>query len=506
VRRWRGVFGKPELSLVPDRESFGRGAQPQSGADVTIVRGVFPARGLTPVAAFCALRHRPGGAFLFESVAHDEERDRWTFLGCGGVPVVEWSFGDGAGDPYDALRRELVWRDGSDFADAPPFVSGLVGFLSYETAHLIEPRVPVGTSPEAFPDALFVRCAAIVAFDHRLDLVHVIVEAGTTPGGDPDAAYAGAVREIHAIVDEIRAAEADGEREARQAARPAFVAVEPERPAAEYERAVARAKEYIEAGDCQQVVISQRFSARLEIDPFAIYRELRLLNPSPYLFYFEYDGRALVGSSPEALARIRDRELVVRPIAGTRPRGRDLAEDDQLIEELLADPKENAEHVMLVDLARNDVGRVAEVGTVRVDLFRTVEKYSHVMHMVSQVRGRLSEGVGTIDALRAVFPAGTVTGAPKVRAMEIIAELEGRGRGPYAGCVGYLGDDGNMDMAIVIRTLLYASGSLAVQAGAGIVYNSDPVTEQAETVHKANALLVAVLRAQRRGARTRAAR
>ena len=256
----------------------------------------------------------------------------------------------------------------------------------------------------------------------------------------------------------------------------------------------------------KQVVISQRFSARLEIDPFAIYRELRLLNPSPYLFYFEYDGRALVGSSPEALARIRDRELVVRPIAGTRPRGRDLAEDDQLIEELLADPKENAEHVMLVDLARNDVGRVAEVGTVRVDLFRTVEKYSHVMHMVSQVRGRLSEGVGTIDALRAVFPAGTVTGAPKVRAMEIIAELEGRGRGPYAGCVGYLGDDGNMDMAIVIRTLLYASGSLAVQAGAGIVYNSDPVTEQAETVHKANALLVAVLRAQRRGARTRAAR
>ncbi len=454
------------------------------------------------MAAFSALRRRPGGAFLFESVAHDEDRDRWTFLGCGGVAVVDWSFGAASGDPYDEIRRELVGRDGADFEDAPPFVSGLVGFLSYETAHLIEPRVPVQRASDGFPDALFLRCAAIVAFDHLLEVVHVIVESAPRPSDEDDAAWAKAADEIRSIVDEIRSVEAQPGRVASPAPVAGSVSVEPERPPAEYERAVARAREYIKAGDCQQIVISQRFSAELAIDPFAIYQELRLVNPSPYLFYFEYAGRALVGSSPEALARIRDGELIVRPIAGTRPRGADEAEDERLLAELLADPKENAEHVMLVDLARNDVGRVAEVGSVRVDLYRTVEKYSHVMHMVSQVRGRLPARFDTVDALRAVFPAGTVTGAPKVRAMEIIAELEGRGRGPYAGCVGYLGDDGNMDMAIVIRTLLCAHGALTVQAGAGIVYNSDPATEQAETVHKATALLAAVLRAQDDGAGT----
>jgi anthranilate synthase component 1 len=412
------------------------------------------------------------------------------------LPVVEWSFGKDLGDPYNELRRELVARDGTSFEDVPPFVSGLVGFLSYETVHLIEPRVPVRSSPDGFPDVFFVRCAAIVAFDHRLDLIHVIVESKIEPSTDLDGAYDKATGEIESLVAEIRAAGTSRVARAASRSTPGPVRVEPERPAVEYERAVARAKEYIEAGDCQQVVISQRFRAELDIDPFAIYQELRLLNPSPYLFYFQYGGRALVGSSPEALARIRDRELFVRPIAGTRPRGTGPADDDRLVAELLADPKENAEHVMLVDLARNDVGRVAEIGTVRVDLFRAVEKYSHVMHMVSQVRGRLSPAFDTLGALRAVFPAGTVTGAPKVRAMEIIAELEEWGRGPYAGCVGYLSDDGNMDMAIVIRTLACSSGVLTVQAGAGVVYNSDPATEQAETVHKANALLEAVLRAQ----------
>jgi len=409
---------------------------------------------------------------------------------------VEWSFGGDPGDPYDELRRALIAREASSFEDAPPFVSGLVGFLSYETAHLIEPRVPVLSSPDGFPDALFVRCEVIVAFDHLLEVVHVITEATTEPPGDLDSSYARAARSIESVVAEIRSAFDPSTSEGRRASGQASVVVEPERPAAEYESAVARAKEYIAAGDCQQVVISQRFRAELAIDPFAIYQELRLLNPSPYLFYFEHDGRALVGSSPEALARIRDRELLVRPIAGTRPRGTRPADDEEMIAELLADPKEAAEHVMLVDLARNDVGRVAEIGTVGVDLFRAVEKYSHVMHIVSQVRGHLLPHVSTIDALRAVFPAGTVTGAPKVRAMEIIAELEERGRGPYAGCIGYLGDDGNMDMAIVIRTLLCSGGALTVQAGAGIVHNSEPVMEQAETVHKAKALLAAVFRAQ----------
>ncbi len=500
MRRWRGVFGQPELSLVPDREAFGREAQPRSVAHNIIVKKVISTGEITPVAAFSVLRQRPGGAFLFESLAHDVDRDRWTFLGCGGVPVVEWSFGKDPGDPYEELRRELVAREGTSSGDAPPFVSGLVGFLSYETAHLIEPRVPVNPAPYGFPDALFMRCAAVVAFDHRLEVVHVIVESNIGPFEDLDDAYAQALVEMESIVAAMRDSTIAPELEGPHGLGMDSVSVKPDHPASEYERAVTRAKEYIEAGDCQQVVISQCFRAELDIDPFAIYGELRLLNPSPYLFYLEYGGRALVGSSPEALARIRDRELVVRPIAGTRPRGTGPAEDDRLVADLLADPKENAEHVMLVDLARNDVGRVAEIGSVKVDLFRAVEKYSHVMHMVSQVRGRLSEDVDTIGALRAVFPAGTVTGAPKVRAMEIIAELEPRGRGPYAGCVGYLGDDGNMDMAIVIRTLLCSSGSLTVQAGAGVVYNSDPATEQAETVHKARALLVAVERAQRRAA------
>ena len=414
---------------------------------------------------------------------------------------MQWSFGKNHDDPYDELRRALAPRGASSFDDAPPFVSGLVGFLSYETAHLIEPRVPVMSSPDDFPDAFFVRCEAIVAFDHRFDLVHVIVESTTEASGDLEVSYARAARTIESIVVAIRSAPELRAAAGPRGGGPGAVVVRPERPPAEYERAVERAREYIMAGDCQQIVVSQRFRAELDIDPFAIYQELRDLNPSPYLFYFEHEGRALVGSSPEALARLRDRELIVRPIAGTRPRGTTSAEDESLLAELLADPKEGAEHVMLVDLARNDVGRVAECGSVRVDLFRAVEKYSHVMHIVSQVRGHLLPELDTIDALRAVFPAGTVTGAPKVRAMEIIAEIEGQGRGPYAGCIGYLGDDGNMDMAIVIRTLACASGALTVQAGAGIVYNSDPGTEQAETVHKATALLTAVSRAQSQTAR-----
>ncbi|MGD0218904.1 MAG: chorismate-binding protein [Acidimicrobiales bacterium] len=496
--RRRGVFGNSELSLVPDRDSFGRGAQTPGAAHTTVVRAVIPTGDITPVTAFSVLRRRPGAAFLFESVAHDEDRDRWTFLGCGGAPVVDWSFGRDLGDPYDEMRRELATREHVSDDGAPPFVSGLVGFLSYETAHLIEPRVPVLSSPEGFPDALFVRCAVIVAFDHRLEVVHVTVESRIEPSGDFDAAYAAAAGDIESVIHEIRAAATASGSAGPFATSSGPATVLPERPASEFESAVARAKAYIEAGDCQQIVVSQRFRTELAIDPLAIYEVLRQLNPSPYLFYFEHGELALVGSSPEALARIRDRQIVVRPIAGTRPRGTGPIEDERLVAELLADPKENAEHVMLVDLARNDVGRVAEIGTVRVDLFRTVEKYSHVMHLVSQVRGRLVESVDAIEALRAVFPAGTVTGAPKVRAMEIIAELEGRGRGPYAGCVGYIGDDGNMDMAIVIRTLVCNAGALTVQAGAGVVYNSDPVTEQAETVHKANALLAAVAAAQGR--------
>ena len=261
---------------------------------------------------------------------------------------------------------------------------------------------------------------------------------------------------------------------------------------------MARAKEYITAGDCQQIVLSQRFDAKTKLPPFEIYRALRRVNPSPYLFYVQDGDRALVGSSPETLIKLADGEVTLRPIAGTRKRGVDAAEDARLEAELRADPKENAEHVMLVDLGRNDVGRVSAVGSVAVTAFKTVERYSHVMHLVSEVRGKLAPGLDAVDVLRGGFPAGTVSGSPKVRAMEIIDELEPARRGPYAGAVGYFDRGGNMDMAIAIRTLMASAGRISVQSGAGIVYDSDPAAEYVETVNKARAVFTAVAQAEAR--------
>jgi anthranilate synthase component 1 len=260
---------------------------------------------------------------------------------------------------------------------------------------------------------------------------------------------------------------------------------------------VARAKELITAGDCQQIVLSQRFDAQSDLPPFDIYRALRRINPSPYLFYLQDGERALVGSSPETLVRVEQRQITLRPIAGTRKRGRSKEEDQALEAELLADPKENAEHAMLVDLGRNDVGRVAEVGSVRVDQLKGVERYSHVLHMVSQVSGMLAKDKGLVDVLRATFPAGTVSGAPKVRAMELIDELEPVRRGPYAGCLGYFDRLGNMELAITIRTLLKSRDRISVQAGAGVVFDSDPKAEYQETLNKAQALFAAVEHAAR---------
>jgi anthranilate synthase component 1 len=265
-----------------------------------------------------------------------------------------------------------------------------------------------------------------------------------------------------------------------------------------FERAVRRAKEYITAGDCQQIVISQRFDAETDLPPFEIYRALRRVNPSPYLFYVQDGERALVGSSPETLVKLEDGEVTLRPIAGTRRRGADPAEDARLEAELRADPKENAEHVMLVDLGRNDVGRVSRVGSVKLTALKAVERYSHVMHLVSEVRGRLAPGLGAVDVLRAGFPAGTVTGSPKVRAMEIIDELEPARRGPYAGAVGYFDRSGNMEMCIAIRTLMANGRRVSAQAGAGIVYDSRPAAEYQETVNKARALFAAVAQAEGR--------
>jgi anthranilate synthase component 1 len=265
-----------------------------------------------------------------------------------------------------------------------------------------------------------------------------------------------------------------------------------------FEAAVRKAKAYITAGDCQQIVVSQRFDAETDLSPFEIYRALRRVNPSPYLFFVKDGPRALVGSSPETLIKLEAGEVTLRPIAGTRRRGKDAAEDARLEAELRADPKENAEHVMLVDLGRNDVGRVSAVGSVRLSALRTVERYSHVMHLVSEVKGRLRDGLSAVDVLRAGFPAGTVSGSPKVRAMEIVDELEPARRGPYAGAVGYFDRGGDMEMCIAIRTLMANGRRVSAQAGAGIVYDSRPAAEYQETVNKARALFAAVAQAEAR--------
>jgi anthranilate synthase component I len=447
----------------------------------------------TPVSIFLKLADRKSGSFLFESVEAGTLSSRWSFIGSSPRETMTWSLGQ-EGDPLEAVRRHLSRYRPAGTGELPPFAGGLVGYLSYDLITRIEPHVLIsGPQDLDFPDAVLMDFDLVVAFDHLHHVAHLIVECRCDEGDDPDELYGRMQQRVAEVMERLRAP-------LTPAPPPAGgqVRLQPAGSPEKFEAAVERAREYIQAGDCQQVVLSQRFDAELDLDPFLMYRALRRINPSPYLFFVEHDGKALVGSSPEALVQVRDGGITVRPIAGTRPRGDDAAGDARLAAELLADPKENAEHIMLVDLARNDVGRVAQVGSVRVDLLRSVENYSHVMHMVSQVSGTLLPGHDAVDALRATFPAGTVSGAPKVRAMQIIDELEPARRGPYAGCAGYFSRDGNMDMAITIRTLLQSGRRVSVQAGAGIVMDSDPATEQRETVAKAAALFAAVSDAQGR--------
>ena len=384
----------------------------------------------------------------------------------------------------------------------PPFAGGLVGHVAWDAVRCFESRVPIAKGDElAFPDVLLGDYDELVAFDNRRHSLHLICEVRCGPKDEPRALYAKAVRRLQARLRLLRRPLVD--RRPRPSTRPA--ALVPRVSRREFEAAVARAKEYVTAGDCQQIVLSQRFDAETKLPPFEVYRALRRVNPSPYLFYVQDGERALVGSSPETLIKLSDGEVTLRPIAGTRKRGADPAEDARLEAELRADPKENAEHVMLVDLGRNDVGRVAAVGSVQVTAYKTVERYSHVMHLVSEVRGRLAAGLGAVDVLRAGFPAGTVSGSPKVRAMEIIDELEPARRGPYAGAVGYFDRGGDMEMAIAIRTLMASAGRISVQAGAGIVYDSDPAAEYQETVNKARAVFTAVAQAEARSLEAKAA-
>ena len=475
----------------------------QEGNLIPVVR-VLPADLETPVSVYLKLRDT-GPSFLLESVEKGERLGRYSFIGvwptltltarghtvtfhaAGNAPLETVS----TPNPLDVLRRTLhQWRP-IPVEGLPRFTGGLVGYFGYDLVRFME-RLPENTRDDLhLPDGMWMLADTLVIFDHVKN--QLLVLANAYLNGNPTAAYAHAVARIQHVVERLQ--------------RPLEHTPPPLVPPQEewssnftqeaFERAVNRAKEYIRAGDIFQVVLSQRFTRTTQADPFTIYRALRMTNPSPYMFYLEFPGGIrLIGSSPEMHVRLEEGIAQVHPIAGTRPRGKTPEEDERLARDLLADPKERAEHVMLVDLGRNDVGRISEFGSVRVPTLMAIERYSHVMHIVSDVIGRVRPELDAFHVLQATFPAGTVSGAPKVRAMEIIEELEPVRRGPYAGAVGYVGFDGTMDTCIAIRTIVMQENRLYLQAGAGIVADSHPTAEYQETINKARGLMVAVERAE----------
>jgi anthranilate synthase component 1 len=410
---------------------------------------------------------------------------------------VEWTEGGKVrrfqveGDPLAVLREHLSrYRPVSpEGIEMPRFAGGAVGMVSWDWVRFVE-RIPDENPDELeHPDLWFVFPETVVVYDNVRHSALVIRDIAISDGDDVTRCYQEAEQAIEATVRTLRAP-LPAEPACREVRRP--MDVQPSITREAYHEMVKRAKEYIRAGDIFQVVLSQRFRIALQVDPFLIYRQLRRINPSPYLFFLRCEGTVVIGSSPEILVRVENRRIDLRPIAGTRPRGKTPEEAAALERELLADPKELAEHVMLVDLGRNDVGRVAEIGSVNVSEYASIERYSHVMHIVSNVRGKLRGNLDWLDLLRATFPAGTLSGAPKVRAMEIIDELETLRRGPYGGCVGYVDYFGNMDMAITIRTLLVKDDTIHLQSGGGVVADSDPEAEYQESLNKAQALVQAI--------------
>jgi anthranilate synthase component I len=461
----------------------------------------------TPVAAALKLIEPGRGDFLLESVEDGATRGRYSLLGLapdlvfrahGGRAEInrDWLHDRERFAPVDshplAALRALVADCRADVPEGlPPALACLVGYFAYETVGLVEKLPRPAPNPLDLPDMLFVRPTLILVFDRLADALFLV--APVWPGSGVTVEQA--LERIETAQAKLAAAVPAVSRQAAEVAVPLAT---PQLAPGRYGEMVARAKEYIAAGDIFQVVLAQRFTAPFPLPPFDLYRALRRINPSPFLYHLDLPGFALIGSSPEILVRVRDGEVTIRPIAGTRPRGRTAAEDAANRDELLADPKERAEHLMLLDLGRNDVGRVAERGTVKVTDSYTIERYSHVMHIVSNVVGRLDASKDALDALFAGFPAGTVSGAPKVRACEIIAELEPETRGAYAGGVGYFSPDGSMDSCIVLRTGIVKDGTLHVQAGAGIVADSDPASEQRECEHKSGALFAAAREAVER--------
>ncbi|WP_165231634.1 anthranilate synthase component I [Aquisphaera insulae] len=489
--------------MTSHRPEFDDFARVSGGSRCIPVYRQLTGDSLTPVSAFGRIE-RSAPSFLFESVIGGEKVGRFSFLGTepflrfearGREVAVEdlvdprSSRSYSSEDPLADLQRLVDRYHAVHLPGLPRFAGGAVGYAAYDAVRYTENLPSAPKDDRGLPDLSFSFFDRMVIFDHIRKTVLVVAQAHVEPGADPRAAYDLACRRVDELVERLSSPAAELPLKDLDTEGP--VRLEPRSNLTRdgYEQIVRHCQEYIRAGDIFQVVPSQRFELETSATPFNIYRVLRVVNPSPFLFYLTFEDFSLIGSSPEILVRVEDGEVTIRPLAGTRRRGKDEHEDAALAEELLADPKERAEHIMLVDLARNDVGQVADYNTVELSDVMRVERYSHVMHITSNVTGKLQAGKTAFDALRAGLPAGTVSGAPKVRAMEIIDEVEPTRRGPYAGAVGYIDFTGNMDTCIALRTLVLKGKTAYIQAGAGIVFDSHPPTEFEETVSKARVLL-----------------
>ncbi|HNT31128.1 MAG TPA: anthranilate synthase component I family protein [Candidatus Aminicenantes bacterium] len=488
--------------LIPEKKAFLRDAAEYS---VVPVSKEIPADFETPLSLFLKSR----GLFLLESIERGEHVGRFSIIACGrkcGITVtgrkVEVRGPNGNGresvtekslpDPLEEVRRFFAGLKAPRYEHLPPFWGGGIGYLGYETVGYFE-NIPAAGADGPIPDACLVVPEMVLVYDSVKRSIFII--ASVFPGQDPENDYAAAADRI-GTMESLLAGPIPAQPRPVRKKRPVL---RPDTDRDEFLRNVLTCQDLIRAGDAYQVVLSRAFSVDTDAHPFAVYRALRMINPSPYLFFLDFGAFALTGSSPEVMVRVQGREMLVKPLAGTRPRGGTVAEDDRLAKELLADAKEKAEHIMLVDLARNDLGRVARPGSVDVVDYMAVERYSHVMHLVSSVKAEMDESRDVFDVIRAVFPAGTLSGAPKIRAMEIISELEGRRRDFYGGMVFNLGFNGNFDSCITIRTILKKGRTAFFRAGAGIVADSVPENEFRETEHKAEALFAAIERAGAEG-------
>ncbi|MBI1272805.1 MAG: anthranilate synthase component I [Alphaproteobacteria bacterium] len=489
------------MAITPDAKTFARN---WNAGKNQVVWTSYVSDLETPVSAMQKLGHGKAMPFLLESIEGGATRGRFSFIGR--EPDLIWRCRDGkpeinrqaatnpgtfepeGAEPLDSLRALLSESKIDDPNQPQPMAAGLFGYLGYDMVRQMEKLPKPKARSYETPDAMMLRPSLLVIFDQIENKFTLVTPAWHSKGGLPEAAYEAACERLKRALNDLQQNPTTAPETSKMPALPAPVSNMQE---SGFLNMIERAKEYIRAGDIFQVVLSQRFSVPFTLSPLSLYRAVRRMDPSPFLFVFDFGDHAVVGTSPEILVRVRDNKVTVRPIAGTRPRGAGNRSDAELADELLHDEKELAEHLMLLDLGRNDIGRVAKTGTVKVTAHNTIEYYRHVMHIVSNVEAALDEKKDIVDALVAGFPAGTVSGAPKVRAMQVINELEPDARGIYAGCIGYLGVNGAMDTCIAIRTAVIKDGMLHVQAGAGIVYDSNAQAEYRETVAKASGMLKA---------------